>query len=130
MKNTKKIINMNNKNTLVGEQKELELLDIKIDIKKILGLDEKVIPNPKSNGDLPVAGSIVTMVERKFFARVKYPTDVELGEYRIKRITKCLVECEKITKSGATYSTSFKVSDFKAGLVAFKISGNQQKAFA
>lgn len=130
MKRTVKNTEMKNKEVVVANQKEQDPYDIKIDIQKILGFDKKVEPNPKANGQLPGIGTVVKMYERKYLVRVKNPTDVELGEYRIKRITNCLVECEKLSKSRVTYSTSFKVSDFRAGLILFEEVKETQKALA
>lgn len=104
--------------------------EIKLDMQKLLGLDKRKIEEPKADGELPEVGSVVTLVERKYFARVKQPIEEELGIYRITRITKCLVECTKLTRTGATYTSSFNVSDFKAGLMAVKKTAENEQSFA
>lgn len=104
---------------VVKKKKKVEP-EIKIDMQKLLGLDKRREEEPKADGTLPEVGSVVTLVEKKYYARVKQPVEEEIGTYRIVRITKCLVECKKITKNGATYTSSFNVSDFKAGLMAIK----------
>lgn len=104
--------------------------EIKLDMQKLLGLEKKRIEAPKADGELPEVGSVVTLVERKYFARVKQPVEEELGEFRITRITKCLVECTKLTRTGATYTSAFNVSDFKAGLMAVKKTAGETQLLA
>lgn len=104
--------------------------EIKVDMQKLLGLDKKRVENPKADGKLPEVGSVVRLVERKYFARTKQPMEEELGTFRITRITRCLVECTKLTRNGATYTSAFNVSDFKAGLMAVKEIVERNRAFA
>ena len=105
-------------------------IPVKVDMQKLLGLDKRREEDPKNDGKLPQVGSVVKLVERKYFARTKQPIDEELGTFRITRITKCLVECTKLTRNGATYTSAFSVSDFKAGLMAVKEVVERSRAYA
>lgn len=123
--NTKKATNntkTKKNNTANGvEKKEVkDPYDIKVDMKKLLELDVPEVPAPKCNGSIPEEGDVINLYEAKFYARMKKPVYDCIGEYTVKRITNCFVECFKNTKSGCGYYVTFKISDFRAGLYTFE----------
>lgn len=109
------------KTTNAEEKKEVkDPYDIKVDMKKLLELDVPEVPAPKCNGIIPGEGDVINLYEAKFYARMKKPVYDCIGEYTVKRITNCFVECVKNTKSGYSYYVTFKISDFRAGLYTFE----------
>lgn len=86
-----------------------------VSIRKILGVDEHVA-NPKKDGIVPKIGSVVKLHEKKYNKKLEM---LDIGEYTIVNITKFLVICDKVATNGVIYSTSFKISDFKSGIITF-----------
>lgn len=88
-----------------------------ISIRQILKTDCPDAPEPKKDGAIPAIGTKVQLFEKRFMARKS--SFVNIGEYKIVNSTKFLVVCDKVSKNGTVYSTSFKISDFRSGLIIF-----------
>lgn len=102
--------------------------DIKVDIRKILGFDKAPVPMPKSDGAVPEKGMYVKIREERRLVRSEKLFITELGEYKITAVTKCLVCCDVIKDSKIIYTDSFRIADFKAGLISYEEIKEEQKA--
>lgn len=91
----------------------------KIRVGNLLDVSKNKIAMPKSNGSVPKVGEKVLLKEVNYFSRGKEFYTVEIGECYITGVTACLVQCEKRTKSNRSHTTSYRVSDFKAGLIVY-----------
>lgn len=88
-----------------------------INLRRILGIDQPVVPDPQKDGIVPSVGSKVRLYEKKFMT--KGETFLDMGEYIVVNKTKFLIICDKISKNGAVHSSSFRITDFKSGIITF-----------
>ena len=107
-----------------------EGVDIDIDIRKILGLDKAPVPMPKADGVVPEKGMYVKLRKERRLARSEKLIVTDLGEYKITAVTRWLVCCDVIKDSKIIYTKSFRIADFKAGLISYEEIKEEQKALA